>query len=222
MQTKNLTFSSKYTFQHALKYHDKHRNTFSHRLSNWREQRMAARALALAGNPAIVLDLPCGTGRFWPLLAQKQNRTILAADNSEAMLAVAREINPPNLLARIKTFPCSAFDIPMENASVDLIFCMRLLHHITRSEDRLAILKEFHRVARETVAISLWVDGNYKAFRQRKLEAHRTYKTHQNRIVLERAMVEREFADAGFVIAGHFDFLKFYAMWRLYVLKKRT
>jgi ubiquinone/menaquinone biosynthesis C-methylase UbiE len=222
MQTKNLTFSSKYTFQHALKYHDKHRNTFSHRLSNWREQRMAARALALAGNPAIVLDLPCGTGRFWPLLAQKQNRTILAADNSEAMLAVAREINPPNLLARIKTFPCSAFDIPMENASVDLIFCMRLLHHITRSEDRLAILKEFHRVARETVAISLWVDGNYKAFRQRKLEAHRTYKTHQNRIVLERAMVEREFADAGFVIAGHLDFLKFYAMWRLYVLKKRT
>jgi len=220
MQTKNLTFSSKYTFQHALKYHDKHRNTFSHRLSNWREQRMAARALALAGNPAIVLDLPCGTGRFWPLLAQKQNRTILAADNSEAMLAVAREINPPNLLARIKTFPCSAFDIPMENASVDLIFCMRLLHHITRPEDRVTMLKEFHRVTRDTVAVSLWVDGNYKALKRRKLEARRIHKTYQNRIVLKRAVVEREFTDTGFVIAGHIDFLKFYAMWRVYVLKK--
>jgi hypothetical protein len=35
-------------------------------------------------------------------------------------------------------------------------------------------------------------------------------------------VVEHEFADAGFVIAGHIDFLKFYAMWRVYVLKKRT
>jgi ubiquinone/menaquinone biosynthesis C-methylase UbiE len=125
MPTPELTFSSKYTFKHALKYHDKHRNTLSHRLSNWREQRMAAWALALAGDPATVLDLPCGTGRFWPLLARKEDRTILAADNSEAMLSVAREVNPPELLARVRTFPSSAFDIPMENASVDHIFCMR-------------------------------------------------------------------------------------------------
>jgi ubiquinone/menaquinone biosynthesis C-methylase UbiE len=222
MPTPELTFSSKYTFNHALKYHDKHRNTLSHRLSNWREQRMAAWALALAGDPATVLDLPCGTGRFWPLLARKEDRTILAADNSEAMLSVAREVNPPELLARVKTFPSSAFDIPMENTSVDHIFCMRLLHHITRPEDRLAMLKEFHRVTRDTVAVSLWVDGNYKALQRRKLEARRTHKTYQNRIVLNRAVVEREFADAGFVIAGHIDFLKFYAMWRVYVLKKKT
>jgi len=222
MQTKNLAFSSKYTFQHALKYHDKHRNTLGHRLSNWREQRMAARALALAGDPATVLDLPCGTGRFWPLLARKEDRTILAADNSEAMLSVAREVNPPELLARVKTFPCSAFDIQMGNDSVDHIFCMRLLHHITRPVDRLAILSEFYRVTRDTVALSLWVDGNYKAVQRKKLEARRTYKTYQNRIVLNHAVVEREFTDAGFVIAGHIDFLKFYAMWRVYVLKKNT
>jgi len=222
MQTKNLAFSSKYTFQHALKYHDKHRNTLSHRLSNWREQQMAAHALALAGHPATILDLPCGTGRFWPLLARKRDRTILAADNSEAMLSVAREVNPPELLARVKTFPYSAFDIQMGNDSVDNIFCMRLLHHITRPEDRVAMLKEFHRVTRDTVAVSLWVDGNYKALQRRKLEARRTYKTYQNRIVLNRAVVEREFTDAGFVIAGHIDFLKFYAMWRVYVLKKKT
>ena len=222
MPTPELTFSSKYTFKHALKYHDKHRNTLSHRLSNWREQRMAAWSLALAGDPATVLDLPCGTGRFWPLLACKEDRTILAADNSEAMLSVAREVNPPALLARVKTFPCSAFDIKMEDASVDHIFCMRLLHHITRPEDRVAMLKEFHRVTRDTVAVSLWVDGNYKALRRQKLEARRTHKTYQNRIVLERSVVEREFADAGFVNAGHIDFLKFYAMWRLYVLKKRA
>ena len=113
------------------------------------------------------------------------------------------------------------YDIPMENASVDHIFCMRLLHHITQSKDRLAILTEFHRVTRATVALSLWVDGNYKAIRRQQLEARRTHKAYQNRIVIERKVIEREFGDAGFAIAGHFDFLKFYAMWRLYVLKKR-
>lgn len=222
MSKPELEFSTKYTLKHSAQYHHKHQKTLGRRISNWREQQMAARALAIAGHPATVLDLPCGTGRFWPLLARKQDRTILAADNSEAMLAVAQEVNPPELLARIKTFPCSAFDIPMENASVDHIFCMRLLHHITRPEDRVAILQEFHRVTRDTVALSLWVDGNYKALQRRKLEAHRTHKTYQNRIVLKRAVVEREFTDAGFVIAGHIDFLKFYAMWRVYVLKKRA
>jgi ubiquinone/menaquinone biosynthesis C-methylase UbiE len=222
MHTYQLDFSAKYNFRHALKYHDKHRNTLSRRLSNWREQQMAAYALALAGHPTTVLDLPCGTGRFWPLLAKKEARTILAADNSRSMLSVAREVTSPALLARVKTFQSSAFDIEMANASVDHIFCMRLLHHITRPEDRLAILKEFHRVTRDTVAVSLWVDGNYKALRRHKLEARRTHKTYQNRIVLNRSVIEGEFTDAGFDIVGHFDFLKFYAMWRVYVLKKQS
>jgi hypothetical protein len=98
---------------------------------------------------------------------------------------------------------------------------MRLLHHITRPEDRLAILKEFHRVTRQTVALSLWVNGNYQALRRRRLESRRTRKTYQNRIVLDPRRIEPEFVQAGFSIAGHFDFLKFYSMWRLYVLQKQ-
>jgi len=221
MSSIELEFSSKYSFKHARHYHAKHRRTLGRRISNWREQRMAAKALALAGHPATVLDLPCGTGRFWPLLARQKDRIIMAADNSDAMLAVAREITPPDLLDRITTFQCSAFDIRMQNDSVDHIFCMRLLHHITRAEDRLALLREFHRVTRDTVAISLWVDGNYKALRRKQLEARRTHKTYQNRIVLPQEMVESEFAAAGFSILGRIDFLKYYAMWRLYVLNKQ-
>ena len=220
MGTYTLEFSAKYTLKHSRHYHEKHHQTLGRRLSNWREQQMAAQALAIAGNPAVILDLPCGTGRFWPLLARTTQQTILAADNSDAMLAVAREVTPPPLLERITMFQSSAFDIQMQDDSVDHVFCMRLLHHITRSEDRLTILKEFHRVTRHTVALSLWVDGNYKAWRRRKLEARRTRKTYQNRIVLDRRRIEPEFEQAGFAILGHFDFLKFYAMWRLYVLQK--
>jgi len=222
MGPQELAFSTKYTLHHAARYHRKHRETIGSRISNWREQQLAAGALAMAGKPQTVLDLPCGTGRFWPLLARRADRTILAADNSCAMLAVAREVSPPEVLARVESFQCSAFAIQMADASVDHIFCMRLMHHITRTEDRLAILGEFHRVTRDTVALSLWVDGNYKAVRRRRREACRGGRGYQNRIVLARETVEEEFVASGFGIVGHLDFFKFYSMWRVYVLKKQA
>ena len=61
-----------------------------------------------------------------------------------------------------------------------------------------------------------------KALRRRRREARRSGRRYQNRIVLARETVESEFAQAGFGILGHFDFLKFYSMWRVYVLKKQA
>ena len=220
MNTKELTFSAKYDFSQARAYHEKHTASIGRRLSNWREQKIAAKALALAGEPRAVLDLPCGTGRFWPLLAQNKNREILAADNSADMLAVARSAHGPALLDRIRLFQTSAFRIELDGNCVDHIFCMRLMHHITRPADRIAILREFSRVTRETVAISLWVDGNFKSFKRKRLEKRRTHKKYRNRVVIERSIAEAEFKAAGFSIRGHFDFMKHYSLWRIYVLEK--
>src|SRR5436190_20428715 len=70
----DLSFARKYTATHAQRYFEKHQEGFGRRFSNWREVCMARYALKLAGNPRSVLDLPCGTGRFWPLLAEKKDR----------------------------------------------------------------------------------------------------------------------------------------------------
>ena len=43
------------------------------------------------------------------------------------------------------------FAIDLAANAVDCIFCIRLLHHIEFAEHRLAILREFHRVSRDTV-----------------------------------------------------------------------
>ena len=64
-----LKFSEKYNQQHAAEYLIKHQDGLARRLSHMRDEQLARRALALAGEPAVVLDLPCGAGRFWPLLA---------------------------------------------------------------------------------------------------------------------------------------------------------
>lgn len=216
----HLPFSEKYDLDHAGHYFRKHREGLSHRLTTWREQAIARQALSAAGDPHVVLDLPCGAGRFWPLLAEKPDRRILAADNSEEMIQVARKMQPRELVRRIECFRCSAFETGLAAGSVDNVFCMRLLHHIIDPAHRLSMLREFHRVTRATVCISLWVDGNYKAHRRMKLEARRSRENHQNRGVVKRRAIESEFRQAGFRIKGHFDLLKFYSMWRIYVLHK--
>ncbi len=220
-----LEFSSKYDSAHAQQYFVKHQDGWARRLSNMRDQQLARRALAIAGDPGLVLDLPCGAGRFWPTLAEKSNRVILAADNSADMLTVARRAQPENVLARVHTFQASAFAIDLGNAAVDCIFCMRLLHHVADPAHRLAMLREFQRVTRDTVIVSLWVDGNFKSWRRKRLEKRRAARggnENQNRFVVARHTIEAEFAEAGFEIIGAQDFLPGYAMWRVYTLRKTS
>jgi len=216
-----LAFSRKYDPAHARRYHHKHQDGLMRCLSHWREERLARRALALAGQPASVLDLPCGAGRFWPLLCEAPERIVLAADYSDAMLATAREAQPV-AAQRVRSFQTSAFNIGLPDEAVDCVFCIRLLHHVQAPEHRLTMLREFYRVARESVIVSLWVDGNVKAWRRRRLDARRAQagRAGQNRYIVARSVIEAEFAETGFTVSGRLDFLPGYSQWRTYVLKK--
>ncbi|EGH30068.1 hypothetical protein PSYJA_14267, partial [Pseudomonas syringae pv. japonica str. M301072] len=79
-----LKFSEKYDQDHAEQYFLKHHSTLARRMSHLRDEQMVRKALKLAGDPGLVLDLPCGAGRFWPLLSEKKSRIIIGADNSYA------------------------------------------------------------------------------------------------------------------------------------------
>jgi len=229
MESKNpdvveLEFSQKYKRKHSENYFLKHRTGPLRKWSHSREEQIAREALKLAGNPNSVLDLPCGAGRFWPLLLEQKSRHIIAADYSSDMLDVAQEAHLMDMDERIQCLQTSAFSIDLEDDVVDSLFCMRLLHHVGKSENRKVMLNEFHRVTRDTAIISLWVDGNYKAWRRNKLEKNRERRNgrgSQNRFVVGRQQIETEFKTAGFDILGHIDFLPFYQMWRTYVLHKR-
>lgn len=217
----HLSFSEKYTDEHSQEYFEKHhQKKFSDRM----EHRMARRALALAGNPMSVLDLPCGTGRFWSMLAAEPRRELQAADYSQAMLDVARKVRDPAVVERFRLLQCSAFEITLPNNSVDCVFSIRLMHHIGESANRVTMLKEFRRVTRDTVILSLWVDGNYKAWRRRKLEDKRRQsgEKNDNRFIVPRTQFEQECREAGFTIVGHVDFLPRLFMWRTYVLRKKA
>ncbi|NJD35700.1 MAG: class I SAM-dependent methyltransferase, partial [Betaproteobacteria bacterium] len=216
----------KYDPEHSKKYFKKLGSGFLPRLSTWREIGMARKALALAGNPKTVLDLPCGTGRFWELLAERPDRRIFAADNSQDMINTGMELRPPAVTARIeKTFQCSAFATGLPDRFVECVFSIRLMHHIEKSQDRILMLKEFRRISSGTVIMSEWVDGNYTAWRRAKLERQRALNNYQgprNRFVIRQEDIEREISAAGLEIVGHIDFLKYFDKKRVYVLRTRT
>ena len=221
-----LEFSEKYDQPHAQRYLNKHRHGLARRLSHWREEQVNRRALAMADDPDLVLDLPCGAGRFWRVLCERPNRVIMAADNSKDMLATALAEQPPEIVARVHGFQTSAFAIDLGANAVDCIFCIRLMHHIELSEHRVAILREFHRVSRDTLIVSLWVDGNYKAWRRRRDDARRIALGREfkprDRVLVSREVAESEFSQAGWRAIGHIDFVPAYAMWRTYVLRKNA
>ncbi|MGV6395017.1 class I SAM-dependent methyltransferase [Pseudomonas caspiana] len=220
-----LEFSRKYDRDHAQQYLQKHQDNTARRLSHWRDEQLARKALHMAGDPGLVLDLPCGAGRFWPLLGEKPNRVIIGADNSADMLKTACAAQPAEIVKRVRPLQTSAFEIDLPDNAVDSIFCMRLMHHVGQAEHRLALLREFQRVTRDSVIVSLWVDGNFKAWKRKRLDRKRHAKngqdSYQNRFVLPAATVEAEFEQAGFRIQERLDFLPFYAMWRVYLLRKR-
>jgi SAM-dependent methyltransferase len=216
-------FSEKYDPDHARKYFHKHNTGFWRRLSTWREVGMARKALVMAGRPRSVLDLPCGTGRFWSMLAEEPGRKIYVADNSRAMIEAGLELRPRDVVARIeKSFCLSAFDTGLPNNFVESVFSIRFLHHIQKSEDRVAILREFSRISSGTVIVSLWVDGNYRAWRQLRKQARKAQARGsampRDRIILKTSEIEGEFADANLELIGHVDFIKYWDKWRTYVL----
>src|SRR3546814_5948315 len=90
---------------------------------------MARRALKIAGDPDLVLDLPCGAGRFWPLLAEHPSRMIFAADNSADMLAIAEGSQSREILYRVESFQTRSEEHTSELQSLMRIsyavFCLK-------------------------------------------------------------------------------------------------
>ena len=135
-----LEFARRYDREHALVCLQSRPRGLGRRLSIWRDDQLVRNALKVAGEPGLILDVACGAGRYWPVLAEHANRVILASDPSRDMLNHAQTHHPQNLLQRIKTFHSSAFAIDLSANAVDCIFCMQLFQHIDSAEHRLAML----------------------------------------------------------------------------------
>ena len=75
------------------------------------------------------------------------------------------------------------------------------------------MLKEFHRVRRDTVIVAVWIDAHFKG---RRADTQGV----PARPLASKADVEAEFKRAGLRLLSHQDFLPGCARMRVYVLRK--
>ena len=122
------------------------------------EREFAKRLFDTVGTDAYVVDIPCGTGRFFEIFSLA--RTVVLIDYSDVMLQVFQERygQPDN--SRIIRADISS--IPLADNVADLCFCMRLLHHMKDDRVRMTSLRELARISRKYVAVSFYDAGSVK------------------------------------------------------------
>jgi ubiquinone/menaquinone biosynthesis C-methylase UbiE len=129
-----------------------------HRFSTPERQKRNARkwaairkALSLTQGVRVILDLPCGTGRFTGALA-REGYEIVGSDISMEMLQKAASIpdgRQPNIRGYLQA---NGEKLPLRDASLDCVVCIRFMMHVDPAT-RVRILREFNRVSRRWVIV---------------------------------------------------------------------
>ncbi|MFQ5505984.1 MAG: class I SAM-dependent methyltransferase [Planctomycetota bacterium] len=187
----------------ARRYPDKFQRSWLRRASNRWEHGLVRRAvrrarICLGGNPMPrLLDFPCGTGRFAPLLASLAG-SYLAADHSGEMLKLCRsQLARAGFMERSAGFvEGDARNMPLMDDSVDLACCIRLLHHFKDPGERRAIVREFRRVSTGPLVLSFLDGESMKQWTHAR--AAELAGEENRRAVLSRAELSREAEDVGY------------------------
>lgn len=127
-----------------------------------REQRCVAQALSeCQPPPAVVLDMPCGTGKLASVLTT-MGAQVVGADLSLAMMELAKE---PYQAPRFSGFVCgNAERLPFCTAAFDTVVCLRFMHLVPPAS-RQNVMKELARVASRRVIVSFGVGSPFQLLR---------------------------------------------------------
>jgi len=106
----------------------------------------------IIGNNGSVLDIPCGTGRFFDVFSKAKQLVMI--DRDPSMLEVLQERNITG--NNVQLIEGDITSIPINANSVDLCFSMRLFHHIDSEEILSQIVNELSRVSKRYVAFSFY------------------------------------------------------------------
>jgi ubiquinone/menaquinone biosynthesis C-methylase UbiE len=213
-----MGYGDKYqSHTYAVYYAGKHERGLGRRLSTWRERRIVAAALRDLGPVTTVLDVPSGTGRFLPVLAQFRMR-VLAADLSMEMLQGGQR-HYDRFAHRPLAFAASASELPLPDGSVDAALCSRLVHHFALPEERIAILRELARVCRVGAVVSFFDAASLKHRRRLRRRARRGKLGNRNAVT--RRQFAEEASEAGLRCESMHALLRFHTELTAAALLKR-
>ncbi len=164
-------YTAKEVYAAGQSRRDYERSRFSGALGryrNAREQRAVTGFIDSLPSGVTFADCPCGSGRWWPVLARRAAR-IQAFDISPGMLRHAAEEAQKHDFD-IEVREGDAENLPLPDGSVDYVFSFALTKHLPLPV-QFRVLGEFARVARRGVLSSFSVVSpvTYVAWRLRRI-----------------------------------------------------
>lgn len=182
--------------QEVEEYERKRYRGIDQRLVHGREGRLLRKILRKIGEgPLLVLDIPCGYGRFSDLLLDK-DFSLVSSDLSFYMVKRASEKGrKPHFRFLSGIVADAKQSLPFKKDAFSLLLSMRFFHHIHEKEERESILKEFSRATSGWVILSYY-QRNLLHILQRKLR--RRIKRSRTRIkMIPRREFYKEVEGAG-------------------------
>lgn len=178
--------------------------------AQWRAKWLLRRALRVAEEPILVLQVSTAPGTFWAVLAEHKNRLVLSASPlSDALLAVHGRL-PCQVADRIKLIPAPLDYSAIGSDSVDCIVASDLPPLAEWTPADIDNLANLHRVTRDTVILFTRVVCGTKR------------PTRTARAPVDSKGVEHEFQRIGFSQLAHYSFIPGMDPMRVYVLRKAS
>ncbi len=194
----------------ASKYDDIRFTKLSHRFRNKRKldavQKAIATARDLGWEVNSVLDIPCGTGRMFPLFL-RHGITFIGADLSGEMMRVARNRSGQSNLMQ-GMVRCDAEKLPFKSKSIDSVVSIRFMFHIPESI-RHNILQEMTRISKSCLIIDYRHRYTLKYWIKKSLSTLGVYKPPSYRFSVED--LRNELDSAGITIIRIFPTLRLFS-----------
>jgi ubiquinone/menaquinone biosynthesis C-methylase UbiE len=147
----NMAYAKWKDLEQVESYAQRRYRSWDQRLLNSREQKIVRKLFREYNISGTILDIPVGYGRFLPLLSEFGS--VLASDIGFLPVLYQKEKTG---IAR-GSVNASAQHLPFKEKSVDVVFCFRLLQHMHHRDERIAIFREFKRLSRQWVIVSLYL-----------------------------------------------------------------
>jgi SAM-dependent methyltransferase len=103
-------------------------------------------------NAGSVLDLGCGTGFYFPILA-KHTTSLIGVDVCQPMLDQAQQTIASHSLTNCRVEKSSACELPVEDHSIDVVHSWDFLHHVSDLPKVFAEIKRVLKPGGRYVAI---------------------------------------------------------------------
>lgn len=199
---------------YAERYRDQRFRSGTGAATHRREVR-ALRRLLVDVEPTMIdttrpwLDVPAGAGRLTGLLPSPP-----PAVQVDRNLQMLRAAGPDH-----HRVCASAQRLPFPDRSFAGVLCMRLLHHIPGSEERVHILRELARVSRGPVILSFFHSISLQHLR--RMLHGRLLRRRSNRVAIRLGALSEELHAAGLTLVKARPLLRFVSeQWLL--LARRT